>query len=70
MTTAFKLLDSAVEREWLTNLHESYLAGHGFDITTTRLKKDGGSAALPTVLPGPVNTRVCIFICVLKFVRA
>ena len=47
----------------MTNLHESYLAGHGFDITTPRLKTDDRSAALPTVLPGPVN-RVHVGICV------
>ena len=48
----------------MTNLHESYLAGHGFDITTPRLKTDDRSAALPTVLPGPVNrVHVCIYMC-------
>ena len=44
----------------MTNLHESYLAGHGFDITT----RSNRFAALPTVLPGPVNTRACMYICV------
>ena len=44
--------------------HESYLAGHGFDITTPRLKTDGRSAARPTVLPGPVNMRAYMNICV------
>ena len=48
----------------MTNLHESYLAGHEFDITTPRLKTDGRSAVLPTVLPGPVNMPACIYICV------
>ena len=48
----------------MTNLHESYLAGHRFDITTPRFKTDGGSAALPTVLPGPVNMRAFMYICV------
>ena len=48
----------------MTNLNESYLAGHGFDITTTRLKTDGRSAALPTVLPGPMNMRAFLYICV------
>ena len=48
----------------MTNLHESYLAVHGFDITTPRLKTDGRSAALPSVLPGPVNMRACMYICV------
>ena len=55
----------------MTNLHESYLAGHGFDITTPRLKTDDRSAALPTVLPGPVNcVYVCMYVCVLKCGRA
>ena len=75
MTAAFKLLDSAVEngcRNYLmTNLHESYLAGHGFDLTTPRLKTDERSAALPAVPPDPVNSvHVCIYVCVLKCVRA
>ena len=48
----------------MINLHESYLAGHGFDIPTPRLKTDGRSAALPTVLPGPVNMCACMYICV------
>ena len=38
-----------------SNFHESYLAGHGFDITTPGLKTDYRSAALPTALPGPLN---------------
>ena len=42
----------------MTNLHESYLAGHGFDITTPRLNTDDRSPALPTLLPDPVNMRV------------
>ena len=47
-------------------IHESLLAGHEFDITTPGLKTDYRSAALPTVLPGPVNTcmRACMYICV------
>ena len=48
----------------MINLHVSYLAGHGFDIPTPRLKTDGRSAALPTVLLGPVNMRACMYICV------
>ena len=50
----------------MTNLHESYLAGHGFDITIPRLKTDGRSAALPTALPGPVNMCARMYI----YVRA
>ena len=48
----------------MTNLHESYLAGFGFDITTPGLKTDYISAALPTVLPGPANMYACIYMCV------
>ena len=67
MTTA--LLDSAVVRECcrsylMTNLHKSYLAGHGFDITTPGLKTDYRSAALPTVLPGLVNMHASMYMCV------
>ena len=55
----------------MTNLHESYLAGHGFDITTPRWKTDDRSVALPAVLPDPVNrVHVYICVCVLKCVRA
>ena len=48
----------------MTNLHENYLAGHGFDITTPGLKTDYRSVALPTALPGPVNMHACMYICV------
>ena len=48
----------------MTNLHENYLAGHGFDITTPGLKIDYRSVALPTALPGPVNMHTCMYICV------
>ena len=47
----------------MTNLLESYLAGHGFDITTPGLT-DYRSAALPSALPGQVNMRACMYICV------
>ena len=50
----------------MTNLHESYLAEHGFDITTPGLNTDYRSAALPTALPGLVNMRACMYI----YVRA
>ena len=36
----------------MTNLHESYLAGFGFDITTAGLKTGYRTAALPTAGPG------------------
>ena len=39
------------------------MAGHGFDITTPRLKTGYRSAALRTVLPGPMNMRACMYIC-------
>ena len=62
----FALLDSEVERHYLmTNFNESYLAGQWFDITTPGLKTDYRSAALPIALPGPVNMRTCMYICVL-----
>ena len=48
----------------MTNLRESYLAGHWFDIMTPGLKTDYRSAALPTELPDPVNMRACMYICV------
>ena len=48
----------------MTNLHESYLAGHGFDITTPGLKTDYRSVALPTALPGPVNIVVVVVVVV------
>ena len=48
----------------MVNFHESYLAGHEFDIATPGLKTDYRSAALPTALPGPVNMRACMYICV------
>ena len=61
----FALLDSEVEKQYLmTNFHESYLAGQWFDITTPGLKTDYRSAALPTALPGLVNMRTCMYICV------
>ena len=47
----------------MTSLDESYLAGHGFDITTPGLKTHYRSATLATVLPGPVNMRACMYIC-------
>ena len=47
----------------MTNLHERYLAGHGFDITTPRLKTDYRSTTLSTVLQGPVNMRACMCAC-------
>ena len=50
--------------ETSSNFHESYLAGLRFDITTPGLKTDYRSAALPTALPGPLNMRACIHICV------
>ena len=45
----------------MTNLHESYLAGNGFDITNPGLKTDYRSAALPTALWGPLNMRACMY---------
>ena len=48
----------------MANLHESYLAGHGFDITTPGLKTDYRFVALPTAPPGPVNMHACMYICV------
>ena len=48
----------------MTNLHGSYLAGVGFDITTPGLKTDYGSAALQTALPGQVNMHKCMYMCV------
>ena len=43
----------------MTNLHKSYLAGHGFDITTHGLKTDYRSAVLPSALQGPENICLC-----------
>ena len=48
----------------MTNLHGSYLAGFGFDITTPGLKTDYRSAALQTALPGPANMHKCMYVCV------
>ena len=48
----------------MTSLHESCLAGHGFDITTPGLKTDYRSVALTTALLGPVNMRAYMYICV------
>ena len=45
----------------MTNLHESCLARHGFDITTSGLKTDYRSTALPTALSGQVNMR-CMYV--------
>ena len=50
--------------ETRSNFQESYLAGHGFDIMTPGLKTDYRSAMLPTALPGPLNMRACMHICV------
>ena len=47
----------------MTNLHGSYLAGSGFDITTPGLKTDYRSAALQTALPGPANMHKCTYMC-------
>ena len=47
----------------MTSLHESYLAGHGFDITTPGLKTDYRFVALSTALPGAVNMHACMYIC-------
>ena len=47
----------------MTNFHESYLARHGFDITTPGLKTDYRSAALPTALLGLLNMHACMHIC-------
>ena len=49
----------------MTNLHESYLAGHGFDIMTPGLKADYRSASCAT---GP-GEYVCIYVCMLKCVH-
>ena len=54
----------AVKNYLMTNLHESYLAGHGFGITTPGLKTDYRSDSLPTALQGPENMRACMYICV------
>ena len=48
----------------MTSLRESYLAGYGFDITTPGMKTDYRSTALPTVLPGSMNMRTCMHMCV------
>ena len=48
----------------MTNLHESDLAGHGFDTTSPGLETDYRSATLPTALPDPVNMRACMYISV------
>ena len=45
----------------MTNLHGSYLAGFGFDITTPGLKTDYRSAALQTALSGPANMHKCMY---------
>ena len=48
----------------MISLHESYLAGVGFDITTPGLKIDYRSAALQTEPPGQVNMHKCMYMCV------
>ena len=48
----------------MTNLHGSYLAGFGFNITTSGLKTDYRSAALQTALLGQVNMHKCMHMCV------
>ena len=48
----------------MTNLHESYFAGFGFDIANPGLKTDYRSAVLPTALPGPANMHAFMYMCV------
>ena len=48
----------------MASLHESYLAGFGFDIATPELKTDYRSAALVTAPLGQANMHACIYMCV------